>query len=265
MKASQANLLSLATDLCFLASVCLWLLLGVGCQSAPKESVAGLQNTNAQPMTFYLMKGRYSAEAVQKISGERTGLAHQIVQQNDGKIVAAYATLGQDDLLVITEFPGVSNVMKASMELNKALGISFASTAALSVDDFDKLVCGKSADLVANAQAKPAATDQGTPKTTFLMAGRYSAEAVKQISAERSGLASQIVGQCGGRIVDGYATLGDNDLLMVMEFPGVSNVMKASIELNKALGISFASTAALPVDDFDKLFAKPPAAGSGQP
>lgn len=139
MKTSQANLLSLATDLCFLVSACLWLLLGVGCQTAQKAAGADLHDANVRPMTVYLMKGRYSAEAVKKISGERTGLAHQIVQQNDGKILAVYATLGEDDLLVVTEFPGVGNVMKASIELNKALGISFASTAALPVDDFDKL------------------------------------------------------------------------------------------------------------------------------
>lgn len=92
--------------------------------------------------------------------------------------------------------------------------------------------------------------------TTFIMTGKYSAESVKQISGERTVKAGQIVQQCGGTIVGGYATLGDADLLVIAEFPGVAEAMKASVGLNKALGISFSTTPALRIEDFDKLVGK---------
>jgi uncharacterized protein with GYD domain len=89
--------------------------------------------------------------------------------------------------------------------------------------------------------------------TTFIMTGRYSAEAVRQISGKRSTKANEIIQQCGGRLVAAYATMGKTDLLGIAEFPGVSNAIKASVALNKALGISFSTVPALPVEDFDKL------------
>ncbi len=89
--------------------------------------------------------------------------------------------------------------------------------------------------------------------TTFIMTGRYSAEAIKQISAERTTKGTEIIRQCGGKLVAGYATLGEKDLLIIVEFPGASEVIKASIALNKALGITFATVPALRLEDFDKL------------
>ncbi len=89
--------------------------------------------------------------------------------------------------------------------------------------------------------------------TTFIMTGRYSAEAIKQISAARTTKATKIVQQCGGKLVSVYATLGKNDLLVIAEFPGVSEAMKASISLTKALGITFATVPAISVEEFDKL------------
>jgi len=54
--------------------------------------------------------------------------------------VAVYATMGKTDILVIAEFPGIKEAMKASVELNKALGISFSTVPALRIEEFDKLV-----------------------------------------------------------------------------------------------------------------------------
>ena len=93
---------------------------------------------------------------------------------------------------------------------------------------------------------------------TFIMTGKYSSDAVKQISAERTVKAKQILKQCGGTIVGAYATLGETDLLVIAEFPGISEAMNASVGLNKALGISFASIPALRIDDFDKLIVGKP-------
>ncbi len=90
--------------------------------------------------------------------------------------------------------------------------------------------------------------------TTFIMRGSYSAASVKQISGARTTKAEKIVAGCRGRIVSMYATMGCSDLLIVAEFPDVEQAIKASVELNKALGISFSTVPALPVEEFDRLF-----------
>jgi uncharacterized protein with GYD domain len=87
----------------------------------------------------------------------------------------------------------------------------------------------------------------------FIMTGKYSAGAVKQISHKRTVKANQIVRQCGGTIVGAYATLGEIDILLILEFPSCSEAIKASVALNKALGISFATRPAIRIEDFDKL------------
>lgn len=94
-------------------------------------------------MTTFIMKGKYSSESVKKISKGRTVSALQIIKQSKGKLVAAYAVMGEDDLLFIAEFPGVAEAIKASINLHKALGISFATLPALKVNEFDKVAGGK--------------------------------------------------------------------------------------------------------------------------
>ncbi len=88
---------------------------------------------------------------------------------------------------------------------------------------------------------------------TFIMMGRYSPDAMKQISAKRTTKGTQIVRQCGGELVAVYATMGKTDLLVVAEFPGIKEAMKASVGLNKALGISFSTVPAISIEEFDKL------------
>jgi uncharacterized protein with GYD domain len=88
---------------------------------------------------------------------------------------------------------------------------------------------------------------------TFIMTGKYSAESIKRISSERTMKAIEIVEQCDGKLVAAYATMGDNDLLAIMEFPGVDEAIKASVALHEALGIAFSTVPAIRVEDFDKL------------
>ncbi len=93
---------------------------------------------------------------------------------------------------------------------------------------------------------------------TFIMMGKYSVSAVKQISRKRTVKANQIVQQCGGTIKGAYATLGEIDMLLIAEFPGCSEAIKASVALNKALEISFVSRPAIRIEDFDKLIGNKP-------
>jgi len=95
-------------------------------------------------MATFLMTGRNSAETIKRISGERTTKGNEIIQQCGGKVLAVYATMGETDLLAIVEFPGVNEAIKASVALNKALGITFSTVPAIRLEDFDKLVGAES-------------------------------------------------------------------------------------------------------------------------
>jgi len=88
---------------------------------------------------------------------------------------------------------------------------------------------------------------------TYLMLGKYSIEAVKEISAERTKKAAALIKECGGEVKAWYALLGEKDLLFIVEFPGTEEAMRASVELTKLLGISFTTAPAVTVEEFDKL------------
>ncbi len=91
-------------------------------------------------MITFVMTGKYSMDAVGKISGKRTDRAEKIARQCGGAIDAAYATMGKTDLLVIARFPSVGNAMKAAVEFTKAFGISFATVPVLPIAEFDKTI-----------------------------------------------------------------------------------------------------------------------------
>ena len=88
---------------------------------------------------------------------------------------------------------------------------------------------------------------------TFFMFGKYSIDAVKEISAERTVKATAVIGDPGGKVEAAYALLGETDLVLIVDLPGVKEAMKASIELTKLLGISFTTAPAVTVEEFDKL------------
>ena len=94
-------------------------------------------------MATYFMFGRYSAEAVRGISAERTKKAVGAVEKQGGKVNSMYALLGEYDMVLITDLPGTAEAMKASIALNELTGISFSTTAAMPVEEFDRLVAGE--------------------------------------------------------------------------------------------------------------------------
>ena len=88
---------------------------------------------------------------------------------------------------------------------------------------------------------------------TYILSGKYSSEAIKGISASRTEAARNLAKQFGGEITHMYALLGEKDILMIANFPGVEEAMKASVALSKSTGIAFSTHQAIPVDAFDKL------------
>ncbi len=91
-------------------------------------------------MATYLMFGKYSAGALEKISAERTEKAAALIKKYGGELKSAYALLGEYDQVMIVELPGTEQVMQASVALSKLTGISFATAPAVSVEQFDKLM-----------------------------------------------------------------------------------------------------------------------------
>ena len=90
-------------------------------------------------MATFFMFGKYNAEAVKRISINRTEQAKEIVQELGGEINGMYALLGEYDLLFCVEFPDVETAMKASVALAKLTGIAFNSCPAVKVETFDRL------------------------------------------------------------------------------------------------------------------------------
>ncbi len=87
----------------------------------------------------------------------------------------------------------------------------------------------------------------------FLMLGKYSQEAIKGISAERTKKAVSLIEKSGGKVNSMYALLGNYDLALVVDLPGISEAMKTSIALMDLTGISFTTSAAMSVEEFDKI------------
>ncbi len=88
---------------------------------------------------------------------------------------------------------------------------------------------------------------------TFLMFGKYSAQALKEMSPGRTQKATDKVKELGGEVKAIYAVLGKMDLLLVVNLPGIEAAMKASLALSKMTGISFTTAPALPVEEFDNI------------
>jgi uncharacterized protein with GYD domain len=88
---------------------------------------------------------------------------------------------------------------------------------------------------------------------TFFMFGKYTTEALKKMSAQRTQEAVELVKKCGGTVKGIYALLGQNDLVLILDFPTTEDAMKASVALSRSTGIGFSTSLAFSVEQFDKL------------
>jgi uncharacterized protein with GYD domain len=90
----------------------------------------------------------------------------------------------------------------------------------------------------------------------FLMFGRYSSEAIKGISAERTAQARALIQENDGKIVSMYAVMGDHDLVFTIDFPDGDKALAASVALYRLTGIHFTTSPVVDVEQFDKLMGK---------
>ena len=90
---------------------------------------------------------------------------------------------------------------------------------------------------------------------TFFLFGKYSAASLKEISGKRTQLAADIVKKLGGELKSMHALLGEHDLVLMVELPGITEAMKCSLSLARESGIGFTTAPAVPVEQFDKIAA----------
>ena len=89
----------------------------------------------------------------------------------------------------------------------------------------------------------------------FFLFGKYSAGGIREISAERTAQVCGLVKKMGGEVHDIYALLGEYDLVLIVELPSMTDAMKAGIGLAQLTGISFSTSAAMRIEEFDRMAA----------
>lgn len=87
----------------------------------------------------------------------------------------------------------------------------------------------------------------------FLMFGKYSADSVKGISAERTSKATSIVKEAGGELNAIYALLGTTDIVLIVDMPSIKEAAKVSLALTRLTGIGFVTSPALSAAEFDAI------------
>ena len=91
-------------------------------------------------MSVFLMFGKYSTEAAQQISSERTEKARAVIQKNGGRIISMYAVMGEHDLVFTIDFPDADKAIATSVALHKLTGIHFTTSPVVDVEQFDRLM-----------------------------------------------------------------------------------------------------------------------------
>ena len=92
-------------------------------------------------MALYFMFGKYTSEAaMQGMSAKRTQDAFNVVKKFRGEVKGMYTLLGEHDLVIIAELPGAEEAVKASVALGRMSGVSFRTSPALPVEEFDKMI-----------------------------------------------------------------------------------------------------------------------------
>ena len=88
---------------------------------------------------------------------------------------------------------------------------------------------------------------------TFILFGKYSVESLKGMSQERTTEVVALINKYGGEVKSMYALLGQNDLVFIVDFPSTDEALKGSVAANKITGISFTTSPAMTVEEFDSL------------
>ena len=91
-------------------------------------------------MATYIMLGKYSPDALGRISADRTWEALAQIKENGGEPKATWVTLGGTDVVAVMDLPDTEHALRTSIGLSKLLGISFTTLPAVTAEEFDKLM-----------------------------------------------------------------------------------------------------------------------------
>ncbi|MBA7611502.1 hypothetical protein ES703_18726 [subsurface metagenome] len=91
---------------------------------------------------------------------------------------------------------------------------------------------------------------------TCFMFGKYTTEAMKEITVDRTMKAVILIEELGGKVTSMYALLGEQDLVFIVDFPDVNQALKTSVALSNLIGISFTTSPAVTVEEFDAMMAE---------
>ncbi len=89
--------------------------------------------------------------------------------------------------------------------------------------------------------------------STYVFFGKYTSESMKGVSAKRTEDAAAFLRSIGGEVQNGYALLGNTDLVLIVELPDNERAIKASAGLTKLTGIAFTTAPAVSIKEFDRL------------
>ena len=87
--------------------------------------------------------------------------------------------------------------------------------------------------------------------STYFMIGKYSLEALKDVSIARTKKAEHLIARYQGTIKDMYILMGQYDLVFIVDLPNNEDAIKVSASLTTMTGISFMTLPAVSVSDFD--------------
>ena len=91
---------------------------------------------------------------------------------------------------------------------------------------------------------------------TFMMLGKYTPEALKGVSPERTDKAVELIRKNGGKVISMYSVLGEQDLVFILDLPDAEKALVTSVALNRLTGISFTTSPVVEVEKFDKLISR---------
>jgi uncharacterized protein with GYD domain len=92
--------------------------------------------------------------------------------------------------------------------------------------------------------------------SAYLLLGKYSPNGLKKISPDRTSKAINLIKKLGGKVHSMHALLGEYDLAFIVDYPGNTQAMEASLALYKLTEISFITYPAIEIKAFDKLGAR---------
>jgi len=90
----------------------------------------------------------------------------------------------------------------------------------------------------------------------FMMFGKYSTDALKGVSSERTKKAVEIIKKNGGKVISMYAVIGEHDLVFTLDLPDAEKALATSAAISRLTGISFITSPVVDVEQFDKLMSE---------